>query len=159
MNRQQAIEKITKEYGVELVFNNLRSKSAGYPIYEMEKGDEFIGWVSDTNTMLEVNLEDGTTKNIWLDICDDKEFASLLAKWLEPYTDEVINKVLKRKEEFRNDNTTIKLLKVLSKEIEEDRKYLESKILENIEHGFEFNRTCLSNTKSIRDTLYLLWIK
>lgn len=47
------------------LYDSLRSKNAGYDIYF---GTNFVEWISDLNTRLEVNINGGVdTVTIWID--------------------------------------------------------------------------------------------
>lgn len=52
---------------------SLKTERAGYPIYEIvnPSGDYLEDYVCDLGDRLEVNFNNGSTKNIW--ICDHKE--------------------------------------------------------------------------------------
>jgi hypothetical protein len=45
--------------------NTIKSKNAGYPIYDSNLGDD-NGWIADLGDRLEVNLPNGKSINIWI---------------------------------------------------------------------------------------------
>lgn len=101
-------------------------------------------------------------KDMGLD--ERKEICELLANWLEPYTGEVVVKVMAKREEIINNEFTMMLLTELkAREDKERTEFLHSigslfSVYDNYKEYDPHNHP-LEHAKSYRDVLYDLYIR
>lgn len=65
-NKKQAWEIVDEIFPTDYTENTIKTKNAGYPIYDSNLGDEH-GYICDLGDRLEVNLANGKTINVWID--------------------------------------------------------------------------------------------
>lgn len=93
-----------------------------------------------------------------------KETTKLISNWLKNYTQEVIVRVLEKREEIINDEFTMKMLKELyEREQSEAKEFYDSIFLmmEEFEEQKQYDphSHCLTHSDSYRDVLYDMYIK
>lgn len=62
----EAWQKVNEIFPTDYRENTLKTRNAGYPIYDSNLGDAY-GYICDLGCRLEVNLPDGKTINIWIE--------------------------------------------------------------------------------------------
>lgn len=113
-------------------------------------------------------MEKYTVKK-WEDLSFDEkeEISKLFTNWLGEYTDKVVLKVMRKKEEILNNSTVIVMLKELYKLEKSDMESIEFNIYKmlnggekDFEHAKAYGiRPIHSSSRSYRDVLYDLYIK
>ena len=68
---KEAWEKVNEIFPTDYTENTVKTRNAGYPIFDSNLGDK-NGYICDLGNRLEVNLADGTTINIWIDTAEEK---------------------------------------------------------------------------------------
>ena len=63
---KEAWEMVNKIFPTDYYENSIKTRNAGYPIYDSNLGDEY-GYICDLGNRLEVNLASGKTINIWIE--------------------------------------------------------------------------------------------
>ena len=95
---------------------------------------------------------------------EQKEIVLLFASWLEPYTTEVIKRVLEKKDEIINNETAMMMIRELKEREEESFK----RFTKSLGYMFEYrddvwdydpHLNVLEHPKSYRDVLYDMYIK
>lgn len=94
-------------------------------------------------------------------IDEQKETAELFAAWLKMYTDEVIVRVIARRDEIIANDFAMNLLKELKERQEKEAKEFISDIDFALRFGDKesFRFDILTHSKSYRDVLYDMYIK
>ena len=170
-NRQEAWNKVNEIFPTDYTENTIKTKNAGYPIYDSNLGDDH-GYICDLGNRLEVNLANGKTVNIWIDeksftdmpLDEQNEITTLFATWLRPYTHRVIVKVMERRNEIINNEFALTLLRELKKRQDtEDYDFFTSMgcLLSNFD-GFKVHdphNHALTHSNSYRDILYDMYVK
>ena len=172
---KEAWEMVDEIFPTDYTENTVKSQNAGYKIYDSNLGDE-KGYICDLGNRLEVNLESGKTINIWIDeqpkmktfeqleINEKREITTLIANWLQVYAQEVIVKVLAKRDEIISNEFAVNLLKELKAREETEQKDFADSIgwlLRNYDEHKEYNphNHVLTHAKSYRDVLYDMYIK
>lgn len=96
-----------------------------------------------------------------MELAEQKEFTEMLWSWLEGYTDEVINKAIKQKDDILNNETAMFMLKELHlRKKEEQEKYI-SDLRWKMERGdYEFTRyDGLTHSKAYGSVLADMYIR
>ena len=65
-NIQEAWKTVNEIFPTDYSKNAIKTKNAGYEIYDSNLGDEH-GYICDLGNRLEVNLASGKTVNIWIE--------------------------------------------------------------------------------------------
>lgn len=65
-SKDEAWKLVNKLIDWDYRYDNVASKNAGYSIYYSTK-EGHNAWINDLNERLEINYEDGTHQNIWID--------------------------------------------------------------------------------------------
>lgn len=68
---KEAWEMVNEIFPTDYTENTIKTKNAGYPVFDSNLGDE-NGYICDLGNRLEVNLADGTTVNIWIETAQEK---------------------------------------------------------------------------------------
>ena len=92
------------------------------------------------------------------------EVSALLANWLEPYTHEVIVKVLERRDEIISNDFVMNLLRELKKRDEAESKSFANSINNMLGHfecfsQYDPHNHCLEHAGSYHDVLYDMYIR
>lgn len=66
-SKEKAWEEANKIFPYDYVKDEEGSAKAGYPIYTSTASEHPQNWISDLGNRLEVNLEDGSSTNIWVE--------------------------------------------------------------------------------------------
>ena len=66
-SKEKAWEEANKIFPYDYVKDEEGSAKAGYPIYTSIASEHPQNWISDLGNRLEVNLEDGSSTNIWVE--------------------------------------------------------------------------------------------
>ena len=95
---------------------------------------------------------------------EQKEVVALFTCWLKHYTHEVIVKVLERRDEIMNNESSMMLLKELKEREEKETKRFNDSMFSLVEHfddykEFDPHNHCLTHSGSYRDVLYDLYIR
>lgn len=170
--KKEAWEYVNAAFPTDYTENTIKTKNAGYPIYDSNLGDDH-GYICDLGNRLEINYADGSTENVWIEAPNtfnelDREkrnhTAHLFSVWLRCYTHEVIVKVMQRREEILNNPFTMNLLEELAKREEKEREefaYSIGSLLENFDTFAQYNphNHPLTHAGSYRDILYDMYVK
>ena len=175
-SRNEAWEKVNKIFPTDYTENTIKTKNAGYPIYDSNLGDDH-GYICDLGNRLEVNFADGETVNIWIEegettmknwndltTAEKEATAALFTTWLKPYTYEVIVKVMERRDEIINNEFVMNLLRELNTREAMERKdfaYDIRNMFNDFDTFKEYNphNHPLTHSGSYRDILYDMYIK
>ena len=66
-NIEKAWREVNKLFPYDYLKDESSSANTGYPVYRSTAANHPNNWISDLGNRLEVNLEDGTTTNIWIE--------------------------------------------------------------------------------------------
>ncbi len=66
-SKEKAWEEVNKIFPYDYEKDEKGSANAGYPIYTSIASEHPQNWISDLGNRLEVNLEDGSSTNIWVE--------------------------------------------------------------------------------------------
>ena len=89
------------------------------------------------------------------------EIEELFGVWLKPYVNEVIIRVLRKKDEIIENEFAMNLLRELAKREEQEEKSFYSTIgcyFDNVPDDADFHLHPLQHSKSYRDVLYDMYI-
>lgn len=170
--KTEAWEYVNSIFPHDYTENTIKTKNAGYPIYDSNPGDDH-GFICDLGNRLEVNFEDGRTVNVWIDTPDPfgdldtkkkNHIVRLFSVWLCRYTHEVIVKVMERRNEIITNNFAISLLENLADREEKEREDFAHSIGTMMRDfdtfkKFDPHNHPVTHAGSYRDILYDLFIK
>lgn len=170
--KKEAWEYVNAAFPTDYTENTIKTKNAGYPIYDSNLGDDH-GYICDLGNRLEINYADGSTENVWIEAPNtfndlDREkrnhTAHLFSVWLRCYTHEVIVKVMERREEIISNPFTMNLLEELAQREEKEREdfaYSIGSLLSDFDTFAQYNphNHPLTHAGSYRDILYDMYIK
>lgn len=86
-SKEQAWVEANKIISTDYIYDTYRSEAAGHGIYFSTK-EGMNEWISDLGNRLEVNLQDGTSVNIWIEEDEKEKREALILKLLATYEDE-----------------------------------------------------------------------
>lgn len=79
-NMEKAWEEANKIFPYDYEKDEESSLTAGYPIYRSTASEHPQNWISDLGNRLEVNLEDGSSTNIWIEEQGEDVEVTVIAK-------------------------------------------------------------------------------
>lgn len=170
--KKEAWEYVNAAFPTDYTENTIKTKNAGYPIYDSNLGDDH-GWISDLGDRLEINFADGSTENVWIEKPDtfnnlDSEkkdhIVRLFSVWLSRYTHEVIVKVMERREEIITNQFAMNLLEELAKREAKEREsfaHCIGSIMRDFDTFSQYDphNHPLTHARSYRDVLYDMYIR
>lgn len=85
-SKEKAWEEVNKIFPYDYEKDEKGSANAGYPIYTSIASEHPQNWISDLGNRLEVNLEDGSSTNIWIEEQGEDVEVTVIAKTGETRT-------------------------------------------------------------------------
>lgn len=79
-SKEKAWEEVNKIFPYDYEKDEKGSANAGYPIYTSTASEHPQNWISDLGNRLEVNLEDGSSTNIWIEEQGEDVEVTVIAK-------------------------------------------------------------------------------
>lgn len=79
-SKEKAWEEVNKIFPYDYEKDEKGSANAGYPIYTSTASEHPQNWISDLGNRLEVNLEDGSSTNIWIEDQGEDVEVTVIAK-------------------------------------------------------------------------------
>lgn len=79
-SKEKAWEEVNKIFPYDYEKDEKGSANAGYPIYTSIASEHPQNWISDLGNRLEVNLEDGSSTNIWIEEQGEDVEVTVIAK-------------------------------------------------------------------------------
>lgn len=79
-SKEKAWEEVNKIFPYDYEKDEKGSANAGYPIYTSIASEHPQNWISDLGNRLEVNLEDGSSTNIWVEEQGEDVEVTVIAK-------------------------------------------------------------------------------
>ena len=170
--KEAAWQYVNEAFPTDYHENLIKSKNAGYPIYDSNLGDEH-GFICDLGDRLEINFPDGHTCNVWIETPDtfrdlDTEskdhITRLFSVWLRQYTHSVIFKVMALREDIITNPFAMKLLEELAEREEKEYNDFSHSIgcmLRDFETfgNYDPHNHPTTHAGSYRDILYDMYIK
>lgn len=79
-SKEKAWEEVNKIFPYDYEKDEKGSANAGYPIYTSTASEHPQNWISDLGNRLEVNLEDASSTNIWIEEQGEDVEVTVIAK-------------------------------------------------------------------------------